>query len=168
MHFNVQIEAAQFSVVLHQQNRMLFLGIIFHMLCCLAIEMFSFTSIQSRSAFGVTTRENTKATEVKLARRTFKVLSLTACNLECVNDRNCGATNYFPATSSSENFQGLCQLLHHGHGSDVAFERQQGAIYTKLQQVIVSISFLLVIDSDYERSQLTSNFSHLKALLASS
>ena len=149
MHFIVIIEAAKFSVALYQQNRMLFVGFILYMLS-LAIEVFSVTSIKSKSAFGVTMQENTKATGVKLARSTFKVLSLTACNLECVNDRNCGSTNYFTSTSSSENFQGSCQLLHHDHGSDITFEPEQNAIYTKLQQIMVSMSLMLAMECDYE------------------
>lgn len=115
--------------------------ILLHMYC-FAIEAVSVTSMQSKSAFGKTVKENTKATGVKLVRSTSNAASLIACNLGCLNDNGCGATNYLTFSSSSHRVGGECQLLSHEYENDATFEHERHAIYTKLIKVKSSCYFL--------------------------
>ena len=113
----------------------MFYQIILLHIYCFAIEVVSPVSMQTKSAFGKTIQENAKATGAKLVRSTSNATSLIVCNLRCLNDNGCEATNYLTSSSSSYSVGGVCQLLGYESENGVTFEYEKHAIYTKLIKV---------------------------------
>lgn len=90
------------------------------------------TSADSLSAFGELSLEHKKAVGVELLLAVKKVSSIIECNLWCLNDKDCEATNYFAASDDSDG-RGECELLT--GAAENALLEQENATFTRLRKV---------------------------------
>lgn len=90
-------------------------------------------SARSQSAYGETFRGNRNTREKEFTRDSVNVISLVDCNLRCLNDKDCEATNYLKTSTRNG---GTCQLLKHHKENDVKFELDSLTVYTRLFKVM--------------------------------
>lgn len=106
---------------------------LFYQFCCLWVFFLSAVHCSSyKSAFGGTFRENVEAVGHNLVRKSAKAVSLVDCNLKCLSDKTCEATNYL---ASSEKCEGVCQLLVPHVEHEVQLKPVKSAVYTRLVKV---------------------------------
>ena len=123
-----------------------FLAIVLLVLCINSNVSLS-SKADSLSAFGDLSLDHKKAVDVELLLGVKKVNSIIECNLWCLNDNDCEATNYYSAADGNDDVRGECELLK-GAAENSLLE-QENATFTRLRKVgiLEKLHNLKVIDA---------------------
>ena len=110
-----------------------FLAIVMLFVVCINLNVSLSSGADSLSAFGDLSLDHKRAVGVELLLGVKEVSSIIECNLWCLNDKDCEATNYSSAADDNDGGRGECELLK--GAAENSLVKQENATFTRLRKV---------------------------------